>query len=136
MNDSKEINVDTHIYLYAKYHYQVSGDIIDDLKVIIGERCCIDSEHVTKRNIIDVLVSVVLDQILTHCNAKHRLMDFFDGIDPNNVWKVGGTVEESYDLGVIRKCLSVLRLTKVKHIPNLGDPDPNLLPLSINARRK
>lgn len=60
----KVINPDTHIYLYAKYHYK---------------------------------------------------------------W---GNEKESLNMAIIRKCLSYLRLTDIKYIPNLGTPDPKILTLS------
>ncbi len=36
-------NADSHIYLYAKGHYQ-RGNLIEDLKKIFGERSAIDPE--------------------------------------------------------------------------------------------
>ena len=48
-----------HIFLYAKNHY-ATGDMISDLKIIIGHRAGIDPDHISIGDIYDIMISLFL----------------------------------------------------------------------------
>jgi len=120
------MNCDTHLYLYAKGHYE-KNDMINDLKIIVAERSGIECKYITKRDISSILLSAVnqLSQL-----GVYDLFNFVGSLDPQNNWEHGGSSDEDFDTRVIRSSLSVLRFTEVRHIPDLGVADPNILPLN------
>ena len=131
-----------HIYLYAKRWYKIT-DIISDLQIIIGEYCALDPKYVNKANIVSVLTDLAIRQILAKSDEDgicREIVDLIWDLHPENRWKVGGDKYESFELGVVRKCLSILRLASRKEIAaasplssdDLGEPDSNLLPLKKN----
>lgn len=133
---TEQTNPNTYIFLYAKHWYKES-DIEMDLKIIIGEAYCLEPLLLSMTDIAEFLIHITIKQILHSGTDSKDHKDtisrkFFELIwdtHPQNRWKVGGHEEESFELGIIRKCLSILRLTSVKDIDNLGKADPNLLPL-------
>ena len=53
---------DRHIFLYAKNHYQ-TGDQIEDMRKIIGERSMVSSDHISIGDISSVLIKIVWNYI-------------------------------------------------------------------------
>ena len=141
-------NSDSHVYLYAKHHYQRNPDIFVDLKKIYSIRNGYDVEYMRNRDVIACLLSLAVEHMCNNsdCNTGRAFIEFIADIDPKNTWKVGYrpvesfnqdqnplTVEKVYDFeyAVAYKCLSVLALTLVSDIPEgLDEADPNVLPLS------
>jgi len=136
---SKNINKYTHIILYAKNWYKIT-DVINDLKIIIGKVFLLDPEHIDINSIATCLLEMVINQILSipikndfdKDNAFRAITNIVWDLHPNNRWKVGGNDEESLEMGIIRKCLSVIKLTSVKDMDTIGKPDPCILPLREN----
>ena len=127
-------NADSHIYLYAKGHYQ-KGDLVEDLKRILGERSGIESEHITAADITHMLLKIVSPCIKTPYHFKEFVLD----LHPLNYWRLSrGTY--SFEQAVIRKCLSILRGMQVKDgdemLIELDDPNPGILPLTKYTNRK
>lgn len=131
-----QINPNTHIFLYAKHWYK-ENDIEEDLKVIVGNAYYLEPRLLSTIDIAKALVKITIEQILHSDTGNKSDKEEISGkfseliwdIHPHNRWVVGGNEEESFELSVIRKCLSILRLISVKDIKNLGIADPNLLPL-------
>ena len=128
-------NSDTHIYLYAKGHYEIT-DTISDLRIIVGERCCIFPEDVRIVDIYNLLTRMAFQHIIDSYNTMHFLGEFLDDINPKNMWRVITKQEDkNYDftMAVIEKSLSVIRHVKVKDgdkiLLELDEPDRNILPL-------
>ena len=115
-----------HVWLYAKNWYKRSGDIIGDLKRILGERYNIPPEYLLICDIIEELLSVVHPIIL---NSKYKFREFAIDLRSCNRWQYGAE-GESFDLVLIKKCLSIIKCAKVKGIIELGEPDPSILPLN------
>lgn len=127
----------THIYLYAKYHYK-RNDVIEDLKLIV-EKTYLIGEPDTQ----DV-ISILLNLAQKYIQKNFVLFrEFVNDISPYETWKVGYYTKESinnpnmkdydFNLAVIYKCLSVIRQTTVKEIEEieglpLGNADFNLFP--------
>jgi len=134
---TEPINPNTHIILYAKHWYKETN-VIKYLGRIVGNLYCWDIDHIEEMELAKVLLHLTVDIILSRPIidkdskdlAERMITDLVCDLHPNNRWKVGGNESESFELGIIRKCLSILRLTSKKDIPNLGDPDPNILPLN------
>jgi hypothetical protein len=129
--DKPRKNWDSNIWLYAKGHYFVA-DIVEDLKVIMSDRCYVQVEHVHPADIVSVLLGIVWPLIKQNDN---RFFDFVLGLDPDQAWKVAyGDESDPFHRRLIAQCLSVIRLTRVqeddKVLVELDDPDPTLLPLS------
>lgn len=119
-----------HYYLYAKHHYY-SSDIIEDLKKIHANWCGFDSQLVDVADVVHKL----LELVFVHINKDHvygyrSFIEFINDISPDDNWKVGGQKGDDYWMRVIKKCLSILRLTKSSEFPfDIGLPDGNILPL-------
>jgi hypothetical protein len=137
MNNPRK-NWDSNIWLYAKHHY-FETDMVEDLKVIIGDRCGLYPQHVQVENIALILLGIVGPLLRNSGNPQHFFEDFILGLDPDEAWKVShGKADDDFHRRLIAKCLSVIRLAPVvRHEPLIGDvwmqfddPDPTLLPLS------
>jgi len=142
-------NSDSHVYLYAKHHYQRDPDIFMDLCKIYSIRNGIGLEYINNRDALSCLLSLVAEHMKNDkegMSFDRHFLEFISDIDPKNTWKVGYrpkpsfnqdqnplTAEKEYDFeyAVAYKCLSVLSLTKVSDIPEgLDEADPKVLPLS------
>jgi len=128
-------NADSHVYLYAKGHYE-KNDLIKDLKKIFSERNGIDPGYISIRDITHMLLSMTWP----HVNDTYHFTDFILDLDPSCYWKLSN---DDYTFGhaVILKCLSILRMTTVKDKDNktlieLDDPDPDILPLIKSTNKK
>lgn len=126
---SETINPNTHIILYAKNWYQ-KGNLIDDLRILVGNKCGIEPSCIVINDIISVLLKITIRQILVNGKDYEDMFGFVLALHPDNRWQVGGHQDESFEVSIIRNCLSVLRLTKTVKIQNLGAPDPSILPLN------
>lgn len=128
-------NTDSHIYLYAKGHYK-EGDLIEDLQKVFGERNAIDPECVSAEGIMQMLLTMTQP----HVNDSYHFRDFVVDLHPSNHWKFSSKSTYIFEHAVIRKCLSVLAMTRVldgdKVLIELDDPDPGILPLSKSAQAK
>jgi hypothetical protein len=103
---------DRHLYLYAKEWYKKSDDILQDLKIIVGERSGLYPEHITENDILIVLSELVWKHLKNYTwSAFYQFL--FD----------------CRDRGFIPAFLTVLDLTKKSKIGfDLGEPDYNILP--------
>lgn len=139
MSDS--INPNTHLILYAKHWYKETN-IIKDLGIIIGRLYCWDTQQIEGMDLAKVLLNLTVDIILSRPiadkdskdRAKRLITELVCDLHPNNRWQVGGSEIETFELGVIRKCLSIIRLTSKKDLQNLGKPDPTILPLNERCK--
>ena len=107
-----------HFYLYAKGHYHI-GDIVEDLKQLVAERCCLNLDMISKKDVICVLTNAVKDFV-----KFEKFIDKF--FEPS--W-MGGE-EESVEVRMFQTMLSSIRWVEIKDIPfELGEADPKILPL-------
>ena len=155
--EKQKFNYNTHIYLYAKNWYKV-GNIIDDLKIIMCERCghyrkgddpekC--KKYLHSGDIVDILLGIVYPLIVESGNPQYFFENFIYDIAPTNSWKVGYVTNQSdigfnindvvkpdydYWTAVIHKCLSFIgntevnRILKIETLP-IGEPDFELFPM-------
>ncbi len=127
-------NADSHVYLYAKGHYK-EGDLVEDMKKVFGKRNAIESEYITAADITHMLLKIVSPCMKTPYHFKEFVLD----LHPLNYWRLSRGIY-SFEQAVIRKCLSILRMTQVKEgdevLIELDDPDPGILPLTKQANRK
>ena len=125
---------DRHIWLYAKGHYKIT-DTVEDLKKLMGERSNIDPEYITSGDIISVLLSVVYPLI----SSEEKTKDFIIGLHPENYFKASNSGDYTFQDAFFKKCLSVIRYVTVRKdgewIIDLGEPDPELLPLMVTNRK-
>ena len=125
---------DRHIYLYAKGHYQ-KGDLIEDLKRIVGERSSVLPEYITIQDIIVVLVSITYSVMTVKNQLKDSIIDFILSLDPSAFWQLSSLSDYDFRTALILKCLSIIKWTDVVKgeviLMDLGNADPSLLPLRI-----
>lgn len=141
-----------HYYLYAKGHYEKSGDLYADLQKIHGEWCGCEPERIRKWHIHQKLIELAFRTIQSAGNPFQQFNQWISDIAPENRWKVNSfdkswttipmeereKIEiENYWTAVTKKCLSLLYSVRVrddrgKIILNLGKPDPAILPLKTN----
>lgn len=117
-----------HWFLYAKGHYEESLDIVEDLKKIQGNWSGIYPEHLTKLDVVRMLM-IIVEPIISQKIEGNDLISFISDLHPNEIWKCGYPKEVGYDyhLALIYKCLSVLRYTPRSYWVELGEPDYTIL---------
>ena len=122
------VNADSHIYLYAKNHYEQSGDLWEDLRIIIAHRNMMDLDKIDKKDILYVVSGVA---------AKHigSVPVFLDGMI-NDMFPILRSEQKDTEASsiLLRNLLRVLLLVEVydgygNAIIRLDNPDPNILPL-------
>jgi len=114
-------NSDRHFYLYAKYWYK-RDNMIEDLRRIVAFRCGIDVEYIRKRDVFSILYRVAIK----HLTTEQRLEVFFNEMISSIFIPDDAPLLDT----LIRQFLLVLSHQHIKDIPfELGDPDPNILPL-------
>ena len=125
------MNLSTHIYLYAKGHYEC-GDLINDLREIVSHRNNISPRYVSVQDIINILTKLVYYHLRDSGNTERFFVDFIDGLLPRNLWMLTPERDVTFEEVIILKCLSVLRMVEVDGL-DLGDADADILPLSSFA---
>jgi len=124
MNERK--NWDSHIWLYAKYHYK-RGNVIEDLNKILADRSGIKAEHIDIKSIFIVLCEIVYPYL-----SEYNFVTFLE--DSFRKWvdyETTTTLEK-----VFERLLWILHDVKVKEYVNdkwvilieLDEPDYNILP--------
>ena len=69
---------DNMIFLYAKNGLETTGDIVQDLKIIVGFTCSMESKRVSKENIYHIVYGVFsrwVDKVEQYV-FWHRLFEF------------------------------------------------------------
>jgi hypothetical protein len=137
-------NADSHFYLYAKGWYKRT-DVVEDLKVLQGKYCGIDPKYIDINDILHKLLSLVYPVLAKHPDNDSAFIHFISGLFPSSTWQVGYDHNSvayysedrsklppyQLEMALIYKCLSVLKLTRVRDIPEgLDEPDESILPLS------
>lgn len=105
-----------HIYLYAKYWYKRSSDTFADIAKILAHICAVD--QVSRKDVYDTILPLVYKYIEEGGNPEHHFTEFvkrfaFSSYDDNRK---------------IETCLAYLANEIISD--NLGEPDPNILPLA------
>jgi hypothetical protein len=95
------------IYLYAKHWYKRTN-IIEDMKIILGNRSGISPKFISLGDIFYVLGHITYPHI-----DERIFLEFINDIHPQNAWKVGGDKNTSIEENIIREMLSILSLTTV-----------------------
>ena len=119
---------DRHIFLYAKGHYH-SGDIITDLKILIGKRNALDPKYVTVNDIVTVLLEITLPYV-----QKSQMRDFIMDLGPDRKFLFYKSDKYSFYESLIHRCLCTLAMTRIIDpdgtvLMDLGKPDSSILPL-------
>lgn len=115
------MNSDRHFYLYAKGHYE-QRDVVRDLIKIQAHRCGIEERYLTLANVNITLI----DLAYNHIKSKGHFAHFIERI--SIYINAGG-----FQVAIAQTCLLTLINIKTIDIPfDLGEPDPNILPLHSN----
>ncbi len=127
-----------HIWLYAKDWYMKDDDPWKDLRKIVSKEVAMQEEAVTEGNVFDVVIDVALIAIQQSGNVDHTLRSIFSSLFSRNKYHREDPFHEPEDY-VLLELLSVIRLAKIidddgKVLINLGEPDPDILPLSETAK--
>jgi hypothetical protein len=123
--ENKEINDDTHIYLYAKHWYNRS-DVIKDLQIILAERADCESDCITRVDILYVLIPIFCEVIKN--NPEHHMIEVLSWTFLNG-WSEKDSNPSFTDM--IENILQKIGSCKVEGL-NLGKPDYNILPKRIS----
>jgi len=116
-----------HIWLYAKGHYARSGDLLSDLKVLVGHHSAIKPEHVTEGDILIVMCEIAHPYLMTG-NAESKLREFLA-----NLIRISQEKKTPLSVAdVANRLLVALSLVRTRYggeeVIKLGEPDYNLLP--------
>lgn len=113
-----------HFYLYAKGHYQRKC-IATELIKIQSKRCGVQESSITLR---DVNITLI-DLAHKHMKNKYIFRCFIDSINTY-------TNQSGMGLAISKACLSVFANAKKSEVGfDLGEPNPNVLPLENRPRR-
>jgi len=116
------MNPNTHIYLYAKGHYE-HRDVVDDLKKIVGKRCGLDYKYVSIENILNLLLKIVYKHFEETENIQHQFSYFVMNMTTPNLWKINADTTHTIEEIIMLNCLSRIAMVEVTNL-DLGDVDP------------
>lgn len=133
-----------HVALYAKHHYERSGDVWEDVK-----KCLIADDYMPS-NQIDILNIIIRNVTpLFHQKTPELVMELVEGISPHNCWKYGFyhkgcTWVKDYDTlplyeykeAVLYFYLSTLMGATIVELGGLPDADKKVLPFSKDLIRE
>lgn len=134
-------NSDSHIILYAKYHYKRT-DVVEDLKRIYSHRNAIDVRYLSTADIASMLFSLYMNLVTDPSFSMGIILsmeNFINDLRPDQCWRTGYIWKDNsegydIDLAIIYSCLSLLMNIQVKDtekdkvlIP-LDEPDFSILP--------
>jgi len=122
-----------HLLLYAKDHYE-KGDVIEDVKTILAERCGLQSaKHVSDENMWHMVNHAFLKYCFT--DVERFMRELFKPMPDEDGYNVFQFFTDNCPLRrAVRLALLYLARVKVLNedgarILELGRPDPNVLPL-------
>lgn len=110
-----KLNPYRHHFLYAKHWYKKSNNIFEDLKKIQENYCGTPAEFLSDGLIVEVIIELTYRSIKSE-NMKIRWIEKL--------------AEAKHRGEVIFECLCYLNSTPREIFGELGDPDPEILPLS------
>jgi len=124
----------SHLILYAKGYYK-RGDVLEDVKKILGHRCAIDAEHLSNMDVWGNCVHA----FIKYCNTEHDVGELLVALFkplPNepghgvfDFWSDSSNIHRA-----IHAILVPLMRLKVfengQQILELGKPNPTILPLT------
>jgi hypothetical protein len=123
-----------HFYLYAKGFYEKSEDILSDLKKITQAFSWTPASSISDSDLVIVLGEEVFKNFHNHCD----FISFLNEASPTSVRNVimNPGEEISYTERIVRQMLIALHNTKIRDkdgylIINLGEPDPEILPVRV-----
>lgn len=125
-----------HLILYAKHWYKRS-DLMTDLKIILGERCAIEPEHMTENTVWELCVDA-LSKYLPASRFSRFVLGLF-----TSRWDEGSpfmTFTNNCPLErAIKNILGELAALKVRNsdkeiLLDLGEPDSSILPLQESTQ--
>ena len=129
----------THFILYAKHQYQ-RQELIADLKRLISIRSGVNVEHVTMTNIATVLLDAYQDIRGGENISENHLRDILlENLNPKSLLNTMFKVKDEYHVMLFNSILSMISISPVRTkqgdcIVRLGDPDINILPLSMDEQ--
>ncbi|MHA1482980.1 MAG: hypothetical protein ACTSQA_06045 [Candidatus Heimdallarchaeaceae archaeon] len=109
---------DRHFFLYAKYHYE-QENILDDTVALQAQYTGSLPEASLLRPALEKLHTLVFEKFILEkdCNQTLRYKTVMAGLAGK---------EMRATLSFLYSCLAMV---KVANLPDLGKPDPNVLPL-------
>lgn len=121
-------NADSHIVLYAKWHYKTS-DMMDDLKVLVANRCGLELNQISDITVFDVIYNIAYP-FLTQSSLRSIILDSFT--DNNPGFNVGRN-DKLYFGQIVKKLLTIISMIEVldgdgNTIYELDEPDYSILP--------
>lgn len=125
-NNMKIDNADRHIFLYAKGWYE-RKDIMQDLKIIVAERCGLDPKYISDLDVLRVIIGVVYPYINSANKFSYFLLECFkDFTKPSFFSKETNIPKVTKEL---LRHLTTVRVVdnKGKKLLDLGEPDYKLL---------
>ncbi|MBC8739749.1 hypothetical protein F6X40_23840 [Paraburkholderia sp. UCT31] len=159
---SKPVNPDSHFWLYAKYHYARSDNLIDDLKRLVAHRCFGDPNNgrATERDVFEVMLGIVMKHLVQQVTDRFIEMDgatpaSVDGGQPQQAKRgqeseelafhvkrlfqsIDAREEVAYRERTIKVFLSYLSFATVfgqdgRAVIPLDEPDPAILPVTVKS---
>ena len=118
-----------HLYLYAKGRYVTSDDVLDDLYTLLSNETMIDVEDMGIGDVFAILAQVCYPHLTNYNFGK--LIFGINELTAEYIMSKGTT---SVKDRTIESMLSIVRQVPVlddkkNAIMNLGEADPNILPL-------
>jgi hypothetical protein len=142
-------NENSHIYLYAKNHYQ-KGDVWEDMRKIVAYKFKLKEDLISNQDIILAVTTIIRKH--KEFSQEQIFYEFLIDISPESCWKTGyytvdkypelfnksrlpRNYEEQYDYwtAVLFKGLSIINMLRVfngeKVLIEIDEPNAEILPL-------
>lgn len=124
-------NADSQIYWYAKGRFVRSKNLFNDLRKIYARRNGVYEEHISDKDILEMMLSLAYQHIKSEYNFKAFIFNIF------KTWPRNPQVPFSY-IGVatkkrlLQQLLTLIALTQIrdanKILIHLDEPDFTILP--------
>ena len=114
-----------HVWLYAKGHY-FKDDRLEDLKVIVGERCALDPQYVNNEEIFRILLTITHRHLREDLYVRMLLEVFgIRKLFPNEPHEIKDGI--GHLLGAI---CQIQIFDDNEMLINIGEADVKILPLN------
>ena len=125
-------NSDSQIIYYCKGWFEQKPNIVDDLRILVGNWTLTDPKFITISDVASVIGNIAWKYKSQQQDSKSLHLEIVNDLIPKNRWTFGSNEEDDYLVALIKKYVSIIRRLKIKDKDNvlieMDKPDYSLLP--------
>jgi hypothetical protein len=134
--NSKNIADFNHLILYSKGWYKHT-DFLEDVRIIMAERCGLGKEHMSNSDIWNLLVHISEKYLRQHERTEiFTSMFSASWIDEPSTGMFCKWQGQTSWIRPAKMIVSKLQNLTVKDVLNIGKPDPKILPVIDDMEEK